>query len=240
MAELIEDRLPLGKKLRLLVSKAGRKALRTFAGYPAAPYQVIVDVGAARGDYGARAALVLDVRRVVMVEALPDAAARLRTRFAGDQRFTVVEAALADACGQATFHVNESEDSSSILPVSRVVTETAFGRSFQTAREIVVKTLTLDELHRQEKLDIVDLLKVDIQGAEGRLIAGGGEALARTRAALLEVNFERFYDGAPLFHEIDAMMTDRGFRLRSLLKPRLAKSGKWLAYANALYVNTRL
>jgi hypothetical protein len=54
---------------------------------------------------------------------------------------------------------------------------------------------------------------------------------------LLEVNFERFYDGAPLFHEIEATMTAAGFRLRSLLEPRLNRSGDFLSYADALYLH---
>jgi FkbM family methyltransferase len=236
MAGLIKDRHPLWKRILTMSSKAKRKAFRTFADYPDVPYRVIVDVGAARGDYAARAAMLFPVTRAVMVEARPNAAQDIRERFRGDPRFSVVEAAISDECGETVFHVNEMKDSSSILNVNRSATEATFGKSFGTVEEIVVKTLTLDALYRDENLQSVDLLKVDIQGAEMRLIAGGGEALGKTRAVLLEVNFERFYDDAPLFHEIEATMTAAGFRLRSLLKPKLDRSGEFLAYANALYL----
>lgn len=236
MAGLIKEELPFGQRLGLMLSKPGRKALRAFGDYPVGDYRVIVDVGAARGDYAARAALLFPLTRAVMVEARPKAAADIRARFKGDPRFSVVEAAISDECGRTTFHVNEMEDSSSILSIDRSVSESAFGKSFGNVEEIDVETMTLDALYQKEGLAAVDLLKVDIQGAEKRLIAGGAAALAKTGSVLIEVNFERFYDGAPLFHEIDALMNDRGFRLRSLLKPKLDRGGRFLAYANALYL----
>jgi FkbM family methyltransferase len=213
MAGLIKDDYPLWMRMLTISSKAKRKAFRTFAEYPNAPYRVIIDVGAARGDYAARAAMLFPVTRAVMVEA-----------------------AISDECGETLFHVNEMADSSSMLHVNRSTSESAFGKSFGTLEEIVVKTLTLDTLYKNENLLSVDLLKVDIQGAEMRLIAGGGEALRKTRAVLLEVNFERFYEGAPLFHEIEATMNAAGFRLRALLEPRLDRSRGFLAYADALYL----
>lgn len=236
MTALIKERLPFIKKMSLMRSSAGRKAYRTFAEYPDEPYRVIVDVGAARGDYAARAAMLFPVTRVVMVEARPNAARDIRERFRGDPRFSVVEAAISEACGETVFHVNEMKDSSSMLHVNRSASESAFGKSFGTVEEIVVKTITLDTLYENEKLPAVDLLKVDIQGAEMRLIAGGNVALRKTRAVLLEVLFEQFYDGAPLFHEIEATMNAAGFRLRALLEPRLDRSRGFLAYADALYL----
>jgi FkbM family methyltransferase len=219
-----------------MFSKTGRKALRTFGDHPAGEVRTLVDVGAARGDYVARAALVFPLERAVMVEARPEAADAIRARFLGDKRFSVIGAAVSDIRGKTVFHVNEEADSSSMLVINRSVSEGTFGRSFGTVREIEVDTITLDELYRTERLDHVDLLKVDIQGAEKRLIAGGGEALKKTASILLEVNFVRYYEGAPLFHEIDALMDAHGFRLRSLLKPKLDRSGRHLAYANALYL----
>jgi FkbM family methyltransferase len=129
---------------------------------------VIIDVGAARGDYAARAAMLFPITRAVMAEARPNAARDIRERFRCDPRFSVVEAAISDQCGETVFHVNEMKDSSSILNVNRTATESAFGKSFGTVEEIIVKTLTLDALYENENLHAVDLLKVDIQGAERR------------------------------------------------------------------------
>lgn len=235
MARLVKNRFPAWRRALFQLSRPQRRALREFATYPDLAYRVIVDVGAARGDFSSHAARLFNLDRVILVEARPDAAQALRTRFSSDKRFQISPVAISDVNGRTVFHVNEEVDSSSLLPVDSALMEKTFGRSFGTSKAIDVETLTLDTLYDRENLTAVDLLKVDIQGAEQRLIAGGTTALARTRAVVMEVNFERFYESAPLFSEIDALMRARGFRLHSLQEARLDATGNWLAYGNALY-----
>ena len=78
-------------------------------------------------------------------------------------------------------------------------------------------------------------MKVDIQGAERLMIEGGEAALTTLGLLYIELSYERFYSGAPLAHEIESLLWERGFRLRSLHESRLGKNGA-LAYTNALFM----
>ena len=58
-----------------------------------------------------------------------------------------------------------------------------------------VRTMRLDTFAAQQKLDRIDLVWADVQGAEADLIAGGPQALAMTRLLYTEYNEVEMYEG---------------------------------------------
>jgi FkbM family methyltransferase len=69
-------------------------------------------------------------------------------------------------------------------------------------KTISVACYTLDWLFKHLALEKIDLLYVDIQGAEGEMIAGGAKALARTRYLFIEAEEQEFYKGQLLRPEL--------------------------------------
>ena len=65
-----------------------------------------------------------------------------------------------------------------------------------------VQLVTLDSFHRRERLDIVDFVWADIQGAEGEMVRGGLETLARTRYLYTEYSDDELYEGQATLAEI--------------------------------------
>lgn len=131
--------------------------------------------------------------------------------------------------------VNNARDSSSILPITDVA-EVVFGKQMHEVEKVEVPVITLDDLFGQSRIDSVDLMKVDIQGAEKMMIEGGKEAIKRVKLMYIEVSFEEFYEGCALFKDFDSLLNDHGFKLRSFHESRLGTDG-CMAYANALYLN---
>jgi hypothetical protein len=76
-----------------------------------------------------------------------------------------------------------------------------------------VPCYTLDTIFRCEGLAKIDLLWVDIQGAERDMIQGGGFALAHTRYLFIEAETEELYAGEALKPELLALLGDHGFAL---------------------------
>ena len=159
-----------------------------------APGMTLVDVGANWGYFSlVGAALVGATGRVVAVEADPRACRTLRANVARNafQRVTVLEMAAGDRAG--TVQLQEYDriaSESGGYGVTSTTTVVEGGRRFDVAER------TLDEALDEIGIDRIDLLKMDIEGAEARALAGLGRRLAGRRIAriLLEVHPDHLRD----------------------------------------------
>jgi len=61
----------------------------------------------------------------------------------------------------------------------------------------------------------VDLLKIDIQGAELMALGGAERTLLGVRFEFIEVSFTQLYQGSCIFAEVYDFLRERGFRLLS-------------------------
>lgn len=69
-----------------------------------------------------------------------------------------------------------------------------------------IPCFTLDDLFAKECLDHIDILWVDIQGAENSMVAGGQKALKHTRYLFLEAEKRILYDGQSIREDLLAML----------------------------------
>ncbi len=67
---------------------------------------------------------------------------------------------------------------------------------------IEVRCLTLDSYRTANRLDHIDLVYADLQGAEALMIAGGRETFANTGLLFTECSDEELYEGQPALAEI--------------------------------------
>ena len=74
-----------------------------------------------------------------------------------------------------------------------------------------------DRLDDVAGLGMVDLLKIDIQGGEGAVLANGRKALAQTVAVMTEHRYFRLYEGEPMMGGVDAELLAQGFVLHRIL-----------------------
>lgn len=221
------------QELRSLFDREYRRAFRNLRHLPRIEYRFVIDAGANRGAFTDAFLRLHRPERILLVEAIPDLAMKLCAKYEGDRRISVIAAALSDRDGEAHFEINRSEASSSLLPIDPRNSEW-FGRDLSVADSIVVPTLALPELMAREKLESVDLLKMDLQGAERLVLTGGAESLARVRVIYTEVFFEPLYAGAWLFGEMNEFLSGRGFKLCGLSNIVHATGGD-LVQANATF-----
>lgn len=118
----------------------------TFMPGPLSHRSTVVDLGAHKGEFASQMRGLFGCR-VIAVEANPDLANQIR-RSPGIE---VMECAVTGRDGDATFHIAQNPEASSINGEGEPVT---------------VKTVTLRTLLNSAQVDHVDLLKVDIEGAE--------------------------------------------------------------------------
>jgi FkbM family methyltransferase len=222
-----------GQELRSLFDKQYRRSFRNLRHLPRLPYRYVIDGGANRGAFTDAFLRLHQPERLILVEAIPELGEKLRMQYASDPRVVVVAAALSDRNGEARFEINRSEASSSLLPIDPRNSKW-FSRDLAVAKTITVPTLTLPELITQHGLERVDLLKLDLQGAERLALTGGAEVLDRVQVIYTEVFFEQLYAGAWLFWETNEFLAGRGFKLCGLSNIVHAADGD-LVQANATF-----
>lgn len=224
------------REIRSLLDKRYRRAFRALRNLPRMEYRTLVDTGAHHGAFTDAFLKLHRPSRVVLVEPIPELAEKLKKQFERRPGFSVVAAALSDSNGNADFEINVSEVSSSLLKIDSRNSKW-FDLDLRIARKILVPTLTLPRLMDEQQLDEIDLLKLDLQGAERLVLTGGETVLDRIRVIYTEVFFERLYAGAWLFWEVNDFLATRGFRLCGLSSVVHARDGS-LLQANATFRRT--
>jgi hypothetical protein len=76
-----------------------------------------------------------------------------------------------------------------------------------------VRTETLDYYMGYNDIDHVDILKMDIQGAEPKVLKGAKERLGNFDIILTELNFYDLYKKQVSFYDIEQYLKPAGFKL---------------------------
>lgn len=191
---------PVGRRMALL---------RHFA------VDTVIDVGANVGQYA------LELRRlgyrgyIISFEPLPAAVARLRSRAAKDPSWRVIPVALGKRNGSATLHVASNSVSSSLLPMLQRHVDAAPASGYVDAIEVEVRRLDdiFDDIAGSAR---APFLKLDVQGAEGDVLAGARRTLPRLVGLQVELSLVELYRGAPMFVEVISWLMAQGFTLMGL------------------------
>jgi FkbM family methyltransferase len=188
---------------------------------------VVVELGAQDGDdtYWLYPAAGPNATYVA-VEPDPRNAVVFRERF-GRTNIRFRPYAVNDQNGNCILHLCDN-DTGQELASSSICRPTGHLEHFPWCRfdkEFRVPCVTLDELFSREQLNYIDVLWVDIQGAENRMIRAGRDALWRTRYMFLEAETKELYEGQALRDELLAMLPEwdivEEFEWNLLLKNRL-------------------
>ncbi|HAN46733.1 MAG TPA: FkbM family methyltransferase, partial [Cyanobacteria bacterium UBA8156] len=132
-------------------------------------------------------------------------------------RETHFPAAIAGAMGLATLYLTQFPACSSLYPPDMAVCS-RFGLQdlVRVTARLPLTTTTLAEVCRRERIPSIDVLYLDIQGAELAALQGTGSYLAHTLCVQTEVEFVPLYCGQSLFGDIDAFLRSQGFALFAL------------------------
>ena len=192
----------------------------------------LVDAGARTGDFARALDRYCGLRRALLVEPQPAHAAALRREFTAP-KFHVVQCALSDRSGAMELEINEFDATTSILPTPRDSAELA-GLDVTLRERILCELQPLDALVEKHPLGPVDLLKIDVQGAEHLVLAGAAATLRAVKLVWCEVSFRPLYQGSVPFGDIHQQMRVAGFQLLELEPGYRSPEGE-LLQADALF-----
>ena len=166
------------------------------------PGMTFVDVGSNKGDFSLIAARVMnDDGRVLAFEPMPENCHWIRKSIElnGYRSIRLFELALSDEEGRALLYLGKWSGWHSLLP--------------KEGRETIeVPTRTLDAVLAESGDAQVDVLKIDVEGAELPVLRGAERTLADARlsAILIDVHPDRGIDPA----DVCAVLARHGFSFR--------------------------
>ncbi|KQO42163.1 MULTISPECIES: FkbM family methyltransferase [unclassified Aeromicrobium] len=200
----------------------------------AAGVDLVVDVGAARGGFAREVRSFGYTGRLVSFEPLAAAYADLAAAAADDPAWDVRNRALGSSPGEAEINVASNSDSSSLLPMDE--------RHVAAAPEVgyvATETITVARLDDELADDPArrPFLKLDTQGFEREVLAGGPTMLERAVGLQLELSFVPLYSGGMLVDEAVSFAYDHGFTMAAIDAGFSDPSGR-LLQADGVFVRT--
>lgn len=205
------------------------------------PPKIIFDVGANHGQTAAEYREHFADALIYSFEPFPETFARLVESAAGDAKIKPQRMALTNVSGESKLFVNKSHYTNSMLPVAPGAARFAPPQWLDSVTEIAVRTMTVDDFARQEKISQIDILKLDVQGAEMLALQGASALLDRRAISVVycEVNFAQMYQNQGDFAEIIQFMREREYVLYGLYN-LFYKGDLPLAWADAMFLSPAL
>lgn len=162
--------------------------------------RTIVQVGAYTGDDGLIEACRRHGHRLFMFEPNPARAAELRAKAQGAATVEVLPMAVSNFDGSAVFKIAAHDDCSSLQDFDANANQTWVHdwhpyKRFDMVDELQVEVIRLDTFLAQRGIAAIDLLEVDAQGEDLRVVESLGARIGDVKRIQLEVNIH----SAPLY-----------------------------------------
>lgn len=175
----------------------------------------ILDIGANVGQFAITAKAAFPNAMIYSFEPLEDCYDLLLKRMEGTPGFVAFNLGLGNESGILQFEKNASTPSSSFRRLSSLQSRVFPHTS--SSSQVEVRVARLDDLKERLVLQDPILMKMDCQGYEDQVIAGGTATVARASVLIVETSYQEFYLGQPLFAEIYQTLTDMHFVYKGAL-----------------------
>jgi FkbM family methyltransferase len=201
-------------------------------------FGAVFDIGSRDGLQAVELSKLFREADIVAIECNRETLEKCRRNVAQRPRITLVDKAINSYTGRCPFY-----------PIDPVRTITTWADGNPGASSLFIATgeypiekyvqnkdevdcIRLDDLCRQLQIDVIDLIWMDLQGAELLALQSAGALLDKVRYIYTEVSHRPIYDGQCLFDELEAFLTARGFtRCTTIDRTRWQQ--------DAIYENTR-
>lgn len=195
---------------------------------------IIIDIGGHEGGFTELFRSSKMLKQSIIFEPLAYESRQLRKRFA-DSTVTIIEAAVSDKNGETTFYEYNRSSTSSLLAFNESLNASDH-LNRDVAKEHIVKSVRLDDVPEVNNLKNIDLMKIDVQGAEMMVITGATRTLGKTKYLVVELSLQHVYQNAPLIPDVIAALREQGFILQRLLPAYQNNHGE-LVQCDGIFVN---
>ncbi len=177
----------------------------------------VLDIGGSHGQFAREALRAFPGVTIYSFEPIPECFAELRALAQENPSLHPINIALSDHPGTSELWLSAYRDSSSLNEM--LPAHLAAWPHTKIEGKITVQTARLDDVARE--LNVVDPIfaKLDVQGHEMSVIAGGHATLARCQRVMIECNFAPLYKKQPTFTELYETFGSMGFLFEGFMTP---------------------
>jgi len=149
--------------------------------------------------------------------------------------------AITDQSGVSRLNVNVLSGTNSLLEFSPKAGETDIHSTMATLTSTEVATTTLDLFCEKHGINSIDILKMDVQGSELKVLHGAASLLERQAIRLIyaEVMFDEMYVGQADFCEIRSYLASKDYFLYGLYYLKQNR-GSMLGWGDAIFVSNAI
>lgn len=196
-------------------NKATNADLRRKAIFEKYAIDVVIDVGANIGSYGAQLRKNGYKGYIFSFEPLTVAFNSLHEAASGDAKWNIYNFALGSETGVQTINISQNLHSSSLLEILETHTKAEQSASYINKEEIQIKTLDsiFEEIRNTDK-EI--FMKIDTQGFELNVLKGAVNSLYNINTIQLELSLQPLYAGQPLYNEVMNFLLSQNYTLIDL------------------------
>jgi len=188
--------------------------------------QVIIDVGAYTGETAEWFSEIFPNATVLAIEPFPESFALLHARSCVNSRIKPFCFAATSFDGSVQLNSNAIAHTNGIYSINPESTDSIAlaeannegGQRLKSSiDQITVKARTLNSFIVEQGISgVIDLLKIDVQGAEIDVLNGSKSVLDRVRTVLIEISLYDYYVRSSSIGEVESFLSPHGFSLWSV------------------------
>jgi len=163
----------------------------------------------------------------------------LKGNTAKDPNIRIFNYGLSDRNAMLNFHSNPSSATNSLLSTAGQGSAT-WGKGLLETKEIIeAEFRTLDSVIAELRIPRVNILKLDVQGAEHLVLKGAESACQQGRIDLIfsEIITQPTYENQKRMDQALGFFYEAGFELYNIFNPHLTKLGR-LAQVDVIFTRT--
>ncbi|MDH5716439.1 MAG: FkbM family methyltransferase [Spirochaetia bacterium] len=201
---------------------------------------IIFDVGAHTGHTALMYRKLFLSGLIYCFEPYTKSFEELQKKVAGDKNIFSYNIGISNKKEKAWFNMNKLAATNSLLATDKKGIQVWGENLLETSSKEKINTTTLDLFSKENKITLIDILKLDIQGAEFKVLSGAKQLLMNQSIDLIytEIIIAETYKEQNKFHEYLKFLDSFGYKLLDFYNP--VRKNTRLLQIDAIFLSKKI